>query len=180
MRDRGRTHWAALDGRDVNDTTRPLPVPAHVRLFPLQERLARLPKNGCAANRPAGSQAERVAESLAPESRRPFPIVHNDRIRIASQQRAAAFMRIGLRAMRADFFREMPADPEFCSVGHNYSSSQKRSFTYFDAESAKIVTITAFAFFGIPAATWKQPSSAAAALGLTSKPSSRARRFTSR
>src|SRR5258708_32624160 len=97
--------------------------------------------------------------------------------RIASKQRATAFMRISLRAMRADFLRERSADPE-CCVRHNYSSSQKRSFRYFAAESAKTVAITAFAFFGIPAATWKQPSKAAAALGLTSKPSSRASRFT--
>src|SRR3981081_72681 len=44
------------------------------------------------------------------------PIVHNDSMRIASQQCAAAFMRIRLRAVRADLFREMSADPEFCRV----------------------------------------------------------------
>ena len=108
------------------------------------------------------------------------PIALKNSARIASQQRSAAFMRISLRAMRADFLRERTADPKCCCVRHNYSSSQKRSFKYFAAESAKMVTITTFAFFGIPAATWKQPRSAAAALGLTSKPSSRARRFTSR
>src|SRR5260370_2235017 len=108
------------------------------------------------------------------------PIALKDSARIASKQRAAAFMRISLRAMRADLLREMSADPECCCVRHNHSSSQKRSFRYFEAESANTVTTTAFVFLGIPAATWKQPSSAAAALGLTSKPSSRARRFTSR
>src|SRR5258708_3155523 len=108
------------------------------------------------------------------------PIALKDGVRIASEQRTAAFMRIGLRAMRADLPRKMSADPECCCVRHNYSSSQKRSFRYFEAESANTVTITAFVFLGIPAATWKQPSSAAAALGLTSKPSWRARRFTSR
>src|SRR6266852_175798 len=99
---------------------------------------------------------------------------------ISPQQRAAAFMRIRLRTMRADFLRERPADQKRRLVRHVYSSSQKRSFKYFAAESAKTVTITAFLFFGRHAAIAKQPSSAAAALGLTSKPSSRARRFTSR
>src|SRR5882672_10048152 len=98
---------------------------------------------------------------------------------IAPEQRAAALMRISFRAMRADFLRELPADPKCRLVRHVYSSSQKRSFKYFAAESAKTVTITAFLFFGRHAAIAKQPSSAAAALGLTSKPSSLARRFTS-
>src|SRR5258708_6382901 len=80
------------------------------------------------------------------------PIDFGEGGRIASQQRTAAFMRIRLRAMRADFLREMPADPEFCRVRHNYSSSQNRSFKYFDAESANTVTITASAFFGLLAA----------------------------
>src|SRR6266850_7384992 len=99
---------------------------------------------------------------------------------ISPQQRTAAFMRIRLRAMRADFLSEPPADPKCRLDRHVYSSSQKRSFKYFAAESAKTVAITAFLFFGRQPAIAKQPSSAAAALGLTSKPSSRARRFTSR
>src|SRR5260370_32684582 len=107
------------------------------------------------------------------------PIAFKDSARIASEQRAAAFMRITLRSMRADLLREISADPECRCIRHDYSSSQNRSFKYFAAESATTVTITAFALFGIPAATWKQPSNAAAELGLTSKPSSRARRFTS-
>src|SRR6266850_229020 len=99
---------------------------------------------------------------------------------IATQQRTAAFVRIRLRAMRADFLRERPADPKCRLVRHVYSSSQNRSFKYFAAESAKTVTITAFLFFGRHSAIAKHPSSAAAALGLTSNPSSRASRFTSR
>src|SRR5437899_7643686 len=99
---------------------------------------------------------------------------------VSSEQRATAFMRVGLRAMRADFFHQAPADPNCGLVRHIYSSSQKRSFKYFSAESAKTVTITARSSLGIRAATVKQPSNAAAALGLTSKPSSRARRFTRR
>src|SRR5882762_7208320 len=59
-------------------------------------------------------------------------------------------------------------------------SSQNRSLRYFAAESAKTVTITAGSSTGIRLATCKQPFSAAAALGLTSKPSSRASRFTMR
>src|SRR5882672_8924780 len=106
-------------------------------------------------------------------------IAFNSRAGIASEQCSAALMRISFRAMRADFLRELPADPKCRLVRHFYSSSQKRSFKYFAAESAKTVTITAFLFFGRHAAIAKQPSSAAAALGLTSKPSSLARRFTS-
>jgi hypothetical protein len=108
------------------------------------------------------------------------PIALKQSVRITAKQRAATFMRIRFRAVCANFLREMSADPEFRCVRHNQSSSQKRSFKYFDAESAKTVTITAFPFFGIPAATLKQPSNAAAALGLTSRPSSRANRFTNR
>jgi len=58
--------------------------------------------------------------------------------------------------------------------GHLDSSSQKRSFRYFEGNPQNS-TMTAFAFFGIPAATWNNQQRAAA-LGLTSKPSSRARR----
>src|SRR6266852_1901656 len=61
---------------------------------------------------------------------------------------------------------------------YRQSSSQKRSLKYFAAESAKTVTITACSPAGIPPATERQPFNAAAALGLTSKPSSRAIRFT--
>src|ERR1700730_11481444 len=74
------------------------------------------------------------------------PIALKNSARIASQQRSAAFMRISLRAMRADFLRERTADPKCRYVRHNYSSSQKRSFRYFAAESAKTVTITALEF----------------------------------
>src|SRR5205814_5849133 len=108
------------------------------------------------------------------------PIILTDGGRIAPKQRSATFMWVSLRAMRADFLRELSADPQGCCVRHHYSSSQKRSFRYFEAESANTVTTTAFPSLGIPAAIRKQPSSDAAALGLTSKPSSRARRFTSR
>src|SRR5258707_10527913 len=82
-----------------------------------------------------------------------FAIVLEDSVRIAAKQRAAAFMRISLGAMRANLLRKMSADPECCLLRHNYSSSQKRSFKYFAAESAKTVTMTALACFGIPAAT---------------------------
>src|SRR5258708_4582713 len=71
--------------------------------------------------------------------RAPSPVALMDGVRIASKQRTAAFMRIRLRAMRADLLRKMFADPECCRVHHNYSSSQKRSFRYFEAESAKTV-----------------------------------------
>src|SRR6266581_864458 len=107
-------------------------------------------------------------------------IALQDGARIASKQRAAAFVRVSSRAMCTDVLRKVPANPDCTCVRHNYASSQKRSFRYFEAESANTVTITACSLFGISDATWKQPSNAAAALGLTSKPSSRARRFTSR
>src|SRR5206468_559011 len=100
--------------------------------------------------------------------------------RIAPQQSSAAFMGIRFRAMCADFLRQVSADPQCGFEGHVYCSSQNRSFRYLDAESAKTVTITACCCFGMRAVTSKQPNNAAAELGLTNKPSSRARRFTIR
>src|SRR4029077_1155175 len=47
------------------------------------------------------------------------PIAFEDSAGIAAKQRATAFMRIRLRAVRANFLREMPADPEFCRARHN-------------------------------------------------------------
>src|SRR5207302_6929065 len=108
------------------------------------------------------------------------PIALQHRARITPEKRSATFVWVSLRAMRANLLRKLSADPKCLCIRHGHSSSQKRSFKYFDAESAKIVTITACSSFGIPAATVKHPNSAAAALGLTSKPSSRASRFTSR
>src|SRR2546430_10597050 len=105
-------------------------------------------------------------------------ITASDRAQIAPKQRSTAFVRVSLSAMRANLFREMSTDPECRRIRHNYSSFQKRSFKYFDAESAKTVTITARPVFGFPATTLKQPSNAAAALGLTSKASSRGNRLT--
>src|SRR5271167_355528 len=99
---------------------------------------------------------------------------------VVAQKRATAFVRVSFDAMRADFVRKFIADPKGMGHGGHQSSSQKRSFKYLDAESAKTVTITACSFLGRRAATWKQPSSAAAALGLMSRPSWRATRFTSR
>src|SRR5260370_7608377 len=115
-----------------------------------------------------------------PRGRVLFRMALQDGARIASKQRAAAFGRISFRAMRTDPLRKVTADPDCTCVRHNYSSSQKRSFRYFEAESANTVTITACSLFGISEATWKQPSNAPTAPGLTSKPSSLARLFTTR
>src|SRR6202022_631019 len=99
---------------------------------------------------------------------------------VAAQQRPATFVGIGLRAMLADFLRNFRAHfQDWCGC-HDQNSSQKRSLKYFVPESAKIVTITACCSRGNFFATAKQPLSAAAALGLTSNPSSRAMRFTRR
>src|SRR5215510_7282191 len=100
--------------------------------------------------------------------------------RIASEQRPAAFMRKGLGAVLPDALRQIRAHRKLKAVGHCYVSSQKCSLRYFDAESAKIVTSTAGSPAGIRCATASVPTSAAAALGLTSNPSSRARRLTIR
>src|SRR5262249_28725915 len=98
---------------------------------------------------------------------------------VFAKQCAAAFMRTGFCAVCADFVREFLADCENRS-SHVYSSSQNRSLKYFDALSAKTVTIFARSPGASDLATSMQPTSAAAALGLTSKPSSRASRFTIR
>src|SRR5260370_31390538 len=58
-------------------------------------------------------------------------IALQDGARIASKQRAAAFVRISFRALRTDLLRKLPADPGCTYVRPNYSSSQKRSFRYF-------------------------------------------------
>src|SRR6266496_5672352 len=58
---------------------------------------------------------------------------------VASEQRATAFMRVGLRAMRADFFHQAPADPNCGLVRHIYSSSQKRSFNFLNSGSPRTV-----------------------------------------
>src|SRR5712692_7733679 len=98
---------------------------------------------------------------------------------IAAQQRAAALVRVRLRAVGANLFRQWGTQHEHCAPTHSISS-QNLSLRYFSPESGKTVTITARAPRGSDRATWKQPTSAAAELGLTSKPSSRARRLTIR
>ena len=100
---------------------------------------------------------------------------------IAPEQRAAAFVRIGLCAVRANLLRDVfhEHQPGSRLDGHS-TSSQKRSLRYFAPESANTVTMTARCFRGLRSASSRQPTSAAAALGLTSMPSSRANRFTSR
>src|SRR6266404_2058090 len=99
---------------------------------------------------------------------------------VETQESHAAFVRIGLRAVLANFLRDFRAHLQCWSGCHGQCSSQKRSLKYFAPESANTVTITACCSRGSFFATAKQPFSAAAALGLTSKPSSRAMRFTNR
>src|SRR4029077_6064846 len=96
---------------------------------------------------------------------------------VAAEQRAAAFMRIGFRAMRANAAGQLLAEFENV-VRHAYSSCQKRSLKERSPESGKTVTITACAAGGSRRATSKQPCRAAPELTPASKPSSRARRFT--
>src|SRR5260370_24986066 len=80
-------------------------------------------------------------QDLSRRSERIFSaIVLEDSVRIAAQERTAAFVRIRLGSVRANLFPEMCAAPEFCRVRHGYSSAQTRSFRYFDAQTAKTFT----------------------------------------
>ena len=61
----------------------------------------------------------------------------------AAEQRAAAFVRIGFRAVGVDFCGDFLAQACRGQCAHRQCSSQKRSLKYFVPESAKTVTITA-------------------------------------
>src|SRR5215469_14741235 len=110
-------------------------------------------------------------------ARRPLDVFRKGRI--ATEQCTAAFVRKCFGTMLADAFRQFVAKVQ-AKIFHLQSSSQNRSLKYFVAESAKTVTSTARSRAGIFSATASVPTRAAAALGLTSRPSSRARRFTMR
>src|SRR6185437_2795850 len=96
-------------------------------------------------------------------------------IAVAPQQRAAAFVREGLRAVGFDaadeFFRDFQG-------GAAHSSLQKRSVRYLSPESGKIVTITARSPDGSRRATSSEAHRAAPELTPARMPSSRARRRT--
>src|SRR5260370_11958914 len=62
---------------------------------------------------------------------------------VATQESPAAFVRIGLRAVLANFLRDFRAHLQCWSCCHGSSSSQKRSLRYFAPESANTVTMTA-------------------------------------
>src|SRR5215467_7957077 len=78
---------------------------------------------------------------------------------ILSEKRAATFMRVSFRAVSANFLSELLGNLKI-PFRHGYSSSQNLSLRYFDALSAKTVTIFARSLEASFFATSKQPASA--------------------
>src|SRR5580692_10483081 len=95
---------------------------------------------------------------------------------LAAQNRAAAFVRVGLDAVRPNLPSEFFADLQY-QVAH--ASLQNRSVRYFSPESGNTVTITARCSGGNFRAVSMQAQSAAPELTPARIPSSRASRFTS-
>src|SRR5215469_13929315 len=167
----GRTRWASPDGRDESGTIPRSPVLAPGPRAPPRSRRAAQRRIGFAANRPVDSRAPAPQRFLVPQP--PVP---------------SRFGRAAHRSIHAGRFAwhapvGQPPTARSCELSSrpsSQSSSQNRSLKYLAPESANTVTMTARCPLGTCLATSRQPTKAAAELGLTSIPSSRASRFTIR